>query len=129
MVDKVFNPLRDINLLSVNGTAITGGSLPVSIAASTQGYTTATSTSVATSTSSGVALAANTNASYRYFFNTSATITVTLGLGNTPTAGVGIVLPPNSSYEMSSEIGNLFKGVVNAIAASGTPSLAVTEGV
>lgn len=129
MPDKVFGPLRDVNITSINGAPFVGSTLPVSLQASTAGYTTAASTTAGLTTTSSVALAANTNALYRYFFNTSSTITVTLGLGNTPTSLVGIVLPPLSSYEMSAELGNMFKGVVNAITASGTANLAVTEGV
>lgn len=122
-------PLRDINITAVNGTAISGSTIPVSLQASTAGYTTATSTVAALTNASSLALAANANALYRIFQNTSATITVTLGLGNTPVAGTGIVLTPNSSYEMSAEIGNMFKGIVNAITSSSTANLAVTEGV
>lgn len=102
--------------------------LPISVT-SASAVTTVTSADKTLSNVSSVALAANTSAVYRVFQNTDATIIITLGLGATPTSLVGVVLRPGDSYEMSSQIGNLFKGVVNAIAASGSPVLAVSEGV
>lgn len=91
--------------------------------------TTATSASVSTSTASASCLVANNSALYRCIQNVDSSITITLGLGIVPVAGTGIVLLPGWQYEMSYPLGNMFLGQVNAIAASGTPKLSVTEGV
>lgn len=78
---------------------------------------------------SGTALAANASRKYALFQNTSTTINIGINLaGGTASATTGIVLMPGQSYEMSAANGNLTTGLVTCCAASGTPSLLVTEG-
>ena len=74
-------------------------------------------------------LNANTNAKYRFIQNTTAT-PAWLDLANAGAAvGTGIYMGPYGEYEMSSQIGNMIQGQINAISTSGTIAFSVTEGV
>lgn len=85
---------------------------------------------LAITATSGQVLAANLNRKYALLANDSDT-TIYLGLGVTAVAGEGIPLNPHGgSYEMSSAIGNLYTGVINAIhSGTGNKNLLITEGV
>lgn len=108
------------------GVAEASDSLPV-VAISPR---TMTHTSVAQSTGSASALASNASRKYACFQNIDAAINIALNLaGGTATAITGIVLRPGQSYEMSAAMGNLTTSAITSIAASGTPTLLVTEGV
>lgn len=86
-------------------------------------------TAPSVTTSSGTALASNASRRYALFQNMSLTINIGLNLANgTASATTGIVLMPGQSYEMSGANGNLTTSAVTCCAASGTPSLLVTEG-
>lgn len=79
----------------------------------------------ALSTTSEVVLAANAGRRYAYFHNTDAAIDITLSFGETAVADEGIVLEPGGFYEIDTS--NLYLGAINAIADSGTPTLAIVE--
>ena len=92
-------------------------------------YATAQHTTASASTVSATALVANQNAIYRCFVN-DGTVPVYLSLANAAAvANQGIRLNANGgSYEMSKKAGNLYKGLVTCITASGTATVLVTEG-
>jgi hypothetical protein len=104
-----------------SGVAVTGSSVV---------YTTATHTQPAITTATTVALAANANAKYRLFVNDSDTV-IYLKIAVSAVLNQGIRLNAyGGSYEMSTMLGNLNTGVVNAIhGGSGNKALLVTEGV
>lgn len=75
-----------------------------------------------------VALAANDSRMYAMFQN-DGDIDVYLRLGEAAIANEGILLNANGGgWEMSDRLGNLYLGVVNCIAASGTNVVLVLEG-
>lgn len=87
-------------------------------------------TQPALTTASAIALAANPLAKYRLFqVPTTAAGNVYLGIGVTAVVSTGILLQPGQSYEMSLASKNLDTRVVNALVATGTVSLLVTEGL
>lgn len=98
-------------------------------AAQSQTTTTTTAASVAVTATAGVALAANANRKSAVFVNTG-TSNITLrrvASGSTITAGAGLVLAPNGTYEINNS--NIYLGDVLAICATGqTSTLAIEEG-
>ena len=100
-----------------------GGGVPAEI-------TTPTHTAPPAGAASGALLAANANRIYALLINDSDT-NVYIKLGAAAVLNQGIRLNANGgSYEMSLELGNLYRGAVNGIAASGSGKVVlVTEGV
>lgn len=92
-------------------------------------YTQANHTTVSITSASVQVVASNPSRSYLIIANNTDT-TVWLSLGTVSTAEKGIPLFANgSAYEISSQFGNLFQGVINA-SVSGTVSktIQVVEG-
>lgn len=81
-------------------------------------------------TTSQQALAANPDRKYAMLINDSDTV-IYIKIGVLAVVGEGIRLNPNGgSYEMSSAIGNLYTGAINAIhVGTGNKNLLVLEGV
>ena len=85
-------------------------------------------TTASMSSTSAAVLAANSDRKYALIVNDGAAI-VYLNLGGTAVANQGIRLNANGgSYEISSDQGNRFDGVINGITVSGTATVLVTEG-
>ena len=92
-------------------------------------YTTPTHTAVTVGAATTVAKAANANRKYLLLVNDSDEV-VYVKLGAAAVLNQGIRLNASGgSYEMSGALGNLYTGAVNAICASGSKTLLVTEGV
>lgn len=104
--------------------ALSSGRVPVESAGTV--ISTYTQASASVSTTSGSALAANANRKHATLFNNSA-VDIWLGLGIAAAVDQGIPLKAGTGYEINTL--NLFKGAINAIAESGTASLAIAEGV
>ena len=82
--------------------------------------------STALSTSTAEIIAANPDRIFMSFTNVAATaIDISLGFGEAAVDQKGIVLAQGETWEMQGL--GMFTGAVNAIAASGTPSLAYVE--
>lgn len=80
----------------------------------------------ALSTSSAEVVAANPDRMFFSCTNVAATaIDISLGFGEDAVDQQGIVLAQGETWEMP--IGAVFTGAINAISASGTPSLAYVE--
>lgn len=81
-------------------------------------------------TTSQQVLAANPDRKYAMLINDSDTV-IYIKIGAPAVVGEGIRLNPNGgSYEMSSAIGNLHTGAINAIhGGTGTKNLLIAEGV
>lgn len=137
---QLFSSFQVIVLNSANATAyianlaIAVASDPATPSGVTAGsYQTATHTTVEVPTTSGgaVLFALNPNAKYRAIRNPhNNTAAVWLTFGINPATGAGLVdLQPGALYEMSVSQGNLYQGVVTAIADSGTQPILLTEGV
>lgn len=91
-------------------------------------YTTPVHAKVAIGATTTVALAANSDRLYALFVNDSDEA-MYLELGDSAVQGEGIrINPAGGAYEMSKKQGNLYVGAVNAICASGSKNLLVTEG-
>jgi len=92
--------------------------------------TTITHSVLAVTTSSQQALAINTNRKYVMLINDSDTV-IYLKIGAAAVANEGIRVNSNGGvYEMSSAIGNLHTGVINAIhGGAGNKNLLIVEGV
>ncbi len=89
--------------------------------------TTVTDSSATVGVATGVALAANVARVNAVFVNDSEE-TIYLARGNDAVVGSGIRLNANGgSYEIDG--GNLFVGIVNAIATGAGANLTVSEGV
>ena len=101
--------------------------IPVQLTGS---ITTITYSVLATTTSSQLALAVNTNRKYAMLINDSDTA-IYVKIAATAVANEGIRLNPNGgAYEISSAIGNLHIGEINAIhGGTGTKNLLIVEGV
>lgn len=88
-----------------------------------------THTAPTITTSDSDALAANGNRRYALFINDSTQI-MYLHLDDTATANAGIRLEANGgSYEMTQGAGNVYTGIVTAIAVGASGVLLVTEGI
>lgn len=75
------------------------------------------------------ALAANASRVYALLVNDSDEV-IYIKLGAAAVLNQGIRLNASGgSYEMSRQVGNLYTGAINAICASGSKKLLVTEGV
>ena len=79
----------------------------------------------ALSTSTEEIMAANSDRLYICITNTDASITISLAFGEAAVAGRGIVLHGKEKWEMKAPA--IWTGAINAIAASGTPSIAFVE--
>lgn len=91
--------------------------------------TTFTHTAPTIATSDTDALASNGNRKYALFINDSTQL-IYLHLDDTATANAGIRLEANGgSYEMTQGAGNVYTGIVTAIAVGSSGVLLVTEGV
>ena len=92
--------------------------------------TTPTHSVVTVTVASGVALAANTSRSHALLINDSDT-PIYLMFGAAAVANQGVRLnAAGGSYEMSSLLGNLYRGAINAIhGGTGNKVLLVDEGV
>ncbi len=89
--------------------------------------TTVTDATVTVGVATGVALALNVARANAVFVNDSDE-TIYLARGNDAVVGSGIRLNANGgSYEIDS--GNLFLGIINAIATGADANLTVSEGV
>lgn len=87
-----------------------------------------THTAPTITTSDSDALAANGNRRYALFMNDSAQV-MYLHLDDTATANAGIRLAANGGfYEMTQGAGNVYTGIVTAIAVGSSGVLLVTEG-
>lgn len=98
--------------------------------AETGSLTTITHSELPVTTSSQQALAANANRKYAALINDSDTV-MYLKTGAAAAVNEGIRINPNGGvYEMSSAIGNLYTGAINAIHGdTGTKNLLIMEGV
>ncbi len=115
------------NLAQYNSVAV-GPTNPIDVRETEGDYTTPTPGTITVGVASGVALAANTSRTYALLVNDSDT-DIYLKLGGTAVVNAGIRLNAlGGSYEMSKQLGNLYTGVVNAICASASKTLLVTEG-
>ena len=91
--------------------------------------TTPTHTVVTVGATTTAALAANTSRIHALLINDSDEA-VYIKLGAAAVLNAGIRLNANGgSYEMSEAAGNLYTGAINAICASGSKKLLITEGV
>lgn len=92
-------------------------------------YSTPTHAAVTVGATTTAALAANALRKYALFVNDSDEV-VYLMLGAPAALNQGLRLNAGGGvYEMSALVGNLYAGAVNAICASGSKKLLVTEGV
>lgn len=83
--------------------------------------------SVSVGVASGVLLAANTARRHVVIVNTSGS-TISLGFGEDAVLNSGVTLMPSGgSYEMSAQQGNLYLGVIKAIASGAASNCAVQE--
>lgn len=115
----------------IEGVAKKSDTVPVEIKVEADNTLTAITHSVlAVTTSSQTALAANADRKYAMLINDSDTA-IYLKIGTAAVANEGIRINPNGgAYEMSSTIGNLYTGVINAIhGGTGDKTLLITEGV
>ena len=91
--------------------------------------TTPTHTVVTVGATTTAALAANTSRIYALLIN-DADEAIYIKLGASAALNAGIRINANGgNYEMSEQLGNLYQGAINAICASGSKKLLVTEGV
>lgn len=86
-----------------------------------------THTTATVGTSNVQVLAANQSRTYALFVNDSLD-NIYLAFGTTAVANYGIKITPDGNYEMSGFMGNLYDGVINAIAESAGNNILITEG-
>ena len=97
------------------------------VSASWAAYATPVHTAVTVAVGTTAVLAANADRVYALFVN-DADEAIYLKLGSAAAMNTGIRLNANGgSYEMSSALGNLYGGAVNAICASGGKVLLVLQ--
>lgn len=95
----------------------------------TGGVTTPTHTKKTIAITTTEVLAANTNRKWALFVNDSDEV-IYIKLGANAVLNEGIrINASGGSFEMSSNIGNLYTGAINGICTSGSKTLLVTEGV
>ena len=124
------NADKRIRLVEEDGTFIDLlPALAAIIAAEASGTVTMAHTDPSIDAVTTTALAANANREYAMLINDSdETIYLKIGVDAGMNAGIRLNAL-GGSYEMSKKIGNLDVRVINAICASGTKELLVTEGV
>lgn len=92
------------------------------------GYAVQTHTTFTVTTASTQAVAANAYDSYRFFQN-NGNNDIFLRFGAAAALDTGILLTPNGGfYEMSREMGNIWRGAVNAIARTASTTMLILQG-
>lgn len=81
---------------------------------------------ITANTGSQELIPANSSRRYAFVFNLG-TEDVFLGIGATAEVDKGVVVPPSSHYEISSQRDNLTGEAVNVITASGTSKVTAQE--
>lgn len=118
---RVTNPdAQPVPVKIVEGSAGGGSAAPANT------VTTTTPSNYVVTTTSGTALAANANRKDAVLVNYGS-VGCFLARGATAAVGQGIYLAPGGgSYNIDAN--NLYKGIITAITASGTTTLAISEG-
>ncbi|MFE4569950.1 hypothetical protein [Paenibacillus chitinolyticus] len=92
-------------------------------------YSVSKHTAITVGSSSTAVNTGNSTRRYLLLVNDSDEV-IYLNFGGTAALNTGVRINPNGgSFEMTSVMGNVFQGAINAISASGNKVLLVTEGV
>ena len=88
-----------------------------------------THTKATVAVGNAVILAANADRRHLLIINDSGSQEIYIKIGGTAVKNEGIRLNTSGgSYELSEETGNLFFGAINAVTATGTALVLITEG-